>query len=90
MKWFLDGDEIKDNDRYQIVVNGKFHKLIIKDAALTDAGKITACVDNDKSTASLKVEGEKQSIVCMKIVYYKLFSFTKKKLILHCLKVFLS
>ena len=78
MRWFLDGEEIKDTDRYEIVVNGKFHKLVIKDTALTDAGTITACVDNDKSTAKLKVEGENQSNVCLhENIYHKFIHLLK-------------
>ena len=57
VKWFLDGREIYEDKRYQIMSDGRTHRLIIKDAILPDGGEITARVEDKKTSAVLTVEG---------------------------------
>ncbi|XP_046554801.1 titin-like [Haliotis rubra] len=55
-KWFLDGQEINEDKRYQIISDGRTHKLIIKEATLPDSGEITAKVEDKKTSANLTVK----------------------------------
>ncbi|KAK3082923.1 hypothetical protein FSP39_009100 [Pinctada imbricata] len=56
VKWFVDEKEINEDKRYEIITDRTVHKLRIKDAVLPDAGKITARVEDQTSSAQLQVE----------------------------------
>lgn len=56
VQWFIDGEEITQDAKYQFVDDGKVHKLIIKDVAPEDAGTVTVKVGNKSSEAQFIVE----------------------------------
>lgn len=58
VKWFYEGREINEDERYQVLIEGKVHKLIVKDAILSDAGEIMAKVESKSTTAILTVTGK--------------------------------
>lgn len=58
VKWFLDGKEINEDERYLIIPEGRITKLVIKDAILPDSGVITAKVEDETLTAQFTVEGK--------------------------------
>lgn len=57
VKWFHEGREINEDQRYQVLVSGRVHKLVIRDAILPDAGEIMAKVENKSTHADLTVTG---------------------------------
>lgn len=58
VKWFHEGFEINEDDRYQILIQGPIHKLVIKDAVMPDAGEVVAKVEDKSSHAVLTVTGQ--------------------------------
>lgn len=57
VKWFQNGHEINEDERFEVLSEDRVHKLIIKDAILADGGSITAKVEDQKTTAKLTVDG---------------------------------
>lgn len=55
VSWFIDDTEIKPQAKVSFSDEGLVHKVIIKDLALTDAGKIIAKVGNKTTSAKLTV-----------------------------------
>ena len=64
LKWFKNGKEIKpDVTKFDVVIDGCSHTLVVKDAQLEDGVEYTAkLTDDDTTSATLIVEG--------KIIYY--------------------
>ena len=61
--WTKKGKVIKPDDNYEIVVEGKVHKLIIKHATMDDIAEFTAALDAKQKTAcKVTVEGQYQNI----------------------------
>ena len=58
VQWFKNGEEIKPDDHFQIVVEGTVHKLIIKDSMLDDTAEYTAKIGDALTAAKLQVSGE--------------------------------
>lgn len=57
VKWFLDGKEINEDERYEILSDHNIRKLKIKDAILPDAGEIMARLEDKTTKAKLTIEG---------------------------------
>ena len=55
--WYCYGKKIKPSDKYEIVVDGTVHRLIVHDAELTDKAKFSAKVEKDETSATLTVDG---------------------------------
>lgn len=58
VKWFHEGFEVNEDDRYQVLVKGRVHKLVVKDAVMPDAGEVIAKVEDKSTHAFLTVMGE--------------------------------
>ena len=58
VKWFIDNKEIEESEKYEILSDGRSHKLIIKDAVLPDTGEVMARVEGKTQKATLTVEGK--------------------------------
>lgn len=56
--WYLEGEEIKSDDRVELVVYDTVHQLIIQTTKLTDEGKYTIDVEGQKSSSTLLVDGK--------------------------------
>ncbi|XP_023933258.1 titin isoform X1 [Lingula anatina] len=54
--WLVDGTEITSNEKYDITVEGKVHRLTIHGPSITDAVEYTVKAGNKTSTARLTVE----------------------------------
>ena len=61
VKWFADAKEITDDDKFEIIAEATVHTLRVKDAALSDAGEITAKVEDEQTSAKLSIEGRVMS-----------------------------
>ncbi len=58
VKWFRDGKEIKpDGKKYEVVVDGMTHKLIIHDATLEDQVEFSAKFGDETTSCRLIVDG---------------------------------
>lgn len=58
VEWFKGDTKIEENDKVQIVKDGRKHKLVLKDVAKTDSG-MYRCVSNaDKTEAEIFVKRE--------------------------------
>ncbi len=58
VKWFRDGKEIKpDGKKYEVVVDGLTHKLIIHDATLEDQVEFSAKFGDETTSCRLIVDG---------------------------------
>lgn len=62
-KWYKGSTEIKDTDRFKIVIDGKVQRLEIHNVELSDAGEYLCTIGNEKSTAQLTVEEPKVNFV---------------------------
>ncbi len=62
VRWYKEGVELKSNDHYKISVSGKVHKLLVKETILEDEAEIAATVMNDKTSATLWVEGKEADL----------------------------
>lgn len=56
--WSKGTDIIKIGDKFDIIVDGKKHILVINDSQFDDEGEYTAEVEGKKTTARLFVEGK--------------------------------
>ncbi len=56
VQWFINGEEVKQDVKFDFVDDGKVHKLVIKDVAPTDAGTVTVKIGDKSSTAKFTVE----------------------------------
>lgn len=56
--WSKGTDIIKIGDKFDIIVDGKKHILVINDSQFDDEGQYTAEVEGKKTTARLFVEGK--------------------------------
>ena len=72
VKWTKKGKVIKPDDNYEIVVEGKVHKLIIKHATMDDIAEFTAALDEKHKTAcKVTVEGQyKNSSFLIEVLVY--------------------
>ena len=57
MEWYKGDRVIKASDKYEIIVNGKVHKLIIHEVDDRDAGDYSAKFKNRTTSAELTVSG---------------------------------
>ena len=58
VKWFKNGKEIKpDGKKYQVVVDGTVHKLIIHDVTPEDQTEYSAKLGDETTTCYLTVDG---------------------------------
>ena len=58
VKWFKNGKEIKpDGKKYDVVVEGTIHKLIIHDATPDDEAEFCAKFGDETTTCNLLVDG---------------------------------
>ncbi|ELT96014.1 hypothetical protein CAPTEDRAFT_69667, partial [Capitella teleta] len=55
--WLKSGHAITAGDKTEIIVDGTFHRLIIKDAKMDDQAEYTIQVADKTSQASVFVEG---------------------------------
>lgn len=56
-KWFRDGKPLGESDKYQMVVDGTVHKLVITDVDGEDEGDYSIVARGKKSEGELIVEG---------------------------------
>ncbi len=65
VKWFKDGKEIKpDGKKYEVVVDGKVHKLIIHDTKPEDQTEYSAKFGDATTSCSLVVDGRWSHTCC--------------------------
>ena len=57
VKWFRGTKEIVPDEKYEIVSEGKVHKLIVKDCKVADMSQFTCKLPKEKTTAKLTVDG---------------------------------
>ena len=62
-KWFQNGKEIKENNRFKLKIDGKIQRLEIHQVELADAGEYLCTIGNEKCTAKLTVEEPKVTFV---------------------------
>ena len=55
-KWYKNGTEIKDNNRFKLKIDGKKQRLEIVKVWEADAGEYMCKIGNEKCTAKLTVE----------------------------------
>ena len=55
--WYFEDQPIRRNYKYDPVVEGRVHRLVIKDVEGKDEGKYTIIAKNNKSSASLSING---------------------------------
>lgn len=55
--WLKDGKKITPSENVELVVDGTWHRLILKDVPLDAEAEYTAKVDDEDSKAMLWVEG---------------------------------
>ena len=58
-KWYKDGSEIKESERFKMKIDGKFQRLEIHSVELADAGEYLCTIGNEKCSANLTVEEPK-------------------------------
>ena len=58
VKWYRDGEEIKEDEKFQFKRDGRRRSLIIKDASLEDKAKYTCVLPEDKAATKLFVKGK--------------------------------
>nr|CAB3264547.1 obscurin [Phallusia mammillata] len=64
VQWFKDGVEIRSNDRYVIIREGRVRKLKFKEATFEESGSSFKCKSkNDVTTCTLQVEKPVLSVV---------------------------
>ena len=64
-KWLKEGQPVDFNENVVSEVNGAIRRLIIGITRPQDVGEYTYQVSNSKTTASLRVEGERLAAVFM-------------------------
>jgi hypothetical protein len=57
LTWQKDGMDLPINARFEVMVDGCSHKLVINDAQLDDTAEFTVRIGDQESTAKLEVEG---------------------------------
>lgn len=57
VEWLKNDRPIKKGDKYDIIVSGKVHKLVVKDVDGKDEGDYSIVFKNKTSNAKLIVEG---------------------------------
>lgn len=57
VKWYNNGKEIHPSEKYEIVSEDLYRKLVINNIAFEDEGNYMCDAGDDKSTAMLYVEG---------------------------------
>ena len=62
-KWYKNGTEIKENNRFKLKIDGKIQRLEIHQVELADAGEYLCTIGNEKCTAKLTVEEPKVTFV---------------------------
>ncbi|XP_019626722.1 PREDICTED: obscurin-like [Branchiostoma belcheri] len=58
--WYRDDERIDNSDKYEILVDGQVHTLIIKDIRLDDDTSYSCASKHRKTTAKLFVEGTRE------------------------------
>lgn len=56
-KWYKDGENIVENERFYFEEEGTFRSLVIMNAELTDSGKYVCDVRDDKIVFRVTVKG---------------------------------
>lgn len=56
VRWFLNDVELSQDQKFEFLADGASQKLVIKDVAVTDAGKVTVQIGDRMSTANFIVE----------------------------------
>ena len=62
-KWYKNGNEIKESDRFKMKIDGKCQRLEIYQVETSDAGEYLCTIGNEKCIATLTVEEPKVSFV---------------------------
>lgn len=63
VEWRKDGKVLKPNGKYRMRQEGRFAELVIQDLDLTDAGSYTCVCEDQKTTATLRVNGKRSTHV---------------------------
>lgn len=97
--WYKDGQELHDSDRIELTKADTVHRLTIASAEQTDEGKYSVIFGENKSTASVKVEGKnimihihlsKDILLVIKCMFLKEsvhFFITYNGLIVHTIRI---
>ena len=59
VEWRKDGKVLMPNSKYKMRREGRFVELVIQDLDLTDAGSYTCVCGDQKTTAALRVNGNR-------------------------------
>ena len=79
LTWKKNGKEIKpDGKKYEVVVEGTVHRLVIHDAQLDDDAEYQCCFGDDVSSCKLHVEGNPS------VIYFLVFNHTTVILAVSC------
>ena len=57
-KWFKNGVELQPSEAVSIEMEGKVHRLVLKEAQLDDTAEYTVVIKDKSSSAKLTVQGE--------------------------------
>lgn len=63
VEWRKDGKVLVPNGKYKMRREGRFVELVIQDLDLTDAGSYTCLCGDQKTTAALRVNGNRSTRV---------------------------
>lgn len=85
VEWYRKDKKLRRDDKYDIVVDGKVHRLIINNVTSEDVGQYSAVYEKLKTNAKLSVAGE--LCLCVEIhTIQKLFGNNCKRflVVLRC------
>ena len=57
-KWFKNGIELQPSEAVSMEMEGKVHRLVLKEAQLDDTAEYTVVIKDKSSSAKLTVQGE--------------------------------
>lgn len=59
-RWMKGSQELSSNDRYELVVEGKRHTLLVKSARYEDEGKYMFEAEDKRTSGKLIIQGTQQ------------------------------
>ena len=69
-EWYFNDRAIRRGMKYDIIADGKTHRLVAKDVEEVDCGEFTVAIKGAKSSANLNVQGQLMSLSLFYWVYW--------------------
>lgn len=67
-KWFKNGMELQPSETMSMEMDGKVHRLVLRDTHMEDTAEYTVIIKDKDSSAKLTVEGQfLLMIICLKL-----------------------